>query len=63
MCNWSGLIFPIARLGRVHYYDEVINAITEGQVLDGLDVLPGFQCQLSEVLLPPFNADGSNQLS
>ncbi len=57
------LIFPIARLGRVHQHDGLIKSITEDQVLDGLDVLPGFQCQLSEVLLPPLNADGSDQLS
>lgn len=42
------LVFPIARLGRVHRIDGTIAGLGEDDHLDGEDVLPGFRVRLGD---------------
>ena len=44
------VIDPDRRQARVHRADGTISTVTEHEMLDGEDVLPGFTCTLSQVL-------------
>lgn len=44
------VIDPDRRQARVHRADGTISTISENELLDGEDVLPGFTCVLSDVL-------------
>ena len=43
------VVHPDARTVDVHRADEIVSTVGEDDALDGLDVLPGFTCPLSEV--------------
>ena len=47
------LVFPIARLGRVHRIDGTIAGLGEDDHLDGEAVLPGFRVRLGDLFPTP----------
>jgi Uma2 family endonuclease len=47
------VIDPQTRIVFVHRADKSIAKVYEGQELDGEDVVPGFRCPLTAILLPP----------
>ena len=49
------VVFPRARLVRVHRLDGSLAEVREDQPLNGEDVVPGFSCRVGD-LLPPASA-------
>ena len=43
------VVYPDARTVDVHAEGRPVTTVTEEDVLDGLDVLPGFTCPVSEI--------------
>ncbi len=49
-CRLVWVVDPVRRLARVYRADGSESLVTQRDVLDGEDVLPGFSCQLSAIL-------------
>lgn len=49
-CRLAWVVDPSRRLARVYRADGTESLVTDRDILDGEDVLPGFSCQLGSVL-------------
>jgi Uma2 family endonuclease len=50
-------IDPIGRFGRVHRLNGPVSELTENDVFDGEDVIPGFKCTLGDTIPKPNKAE------
>jgi Uma2 family endonuclease len=46
-------IDPIGRFGRVHRLNGPVSELTENDIFDGEDVIPGFKCTLADTIPKP----------
>jgi Uma2 family endonuclease len=47
------IIDPIQKAGRIHRLDGTVTEVTENDIFDGEDVIPGFKCSLADTIPKP----------